>query len=176
MEPSNKANHTAKISTISSSSAGSSHKRKTVGITGHLGPTFPHGLSLRREHWKHVRLDGEWLTTVRYRLVVLAAVQARKKFSELTLKIRTRPVTSGILPQDLLDLSHSPRCLHGPRPQEPLFCYSLPPAESSGHLNRITDLQGNFVYLGPGRLVIHTYVGRHRPCAHRRQRTYAGRA
>ncbi len=142
MEPSNKANHTAKISTISSSSAGSSHKRKTVGITGHLGPTFPHGLSLRREHWKHVRLDGEWLTTVRYRLVVLAAVQARKKFSELTLKIRTRPVTSGILPQ----------------------------------LNRITDLQGNFVYLGPGRLVIHTYVGRHRPCAHRRQRTYAGRA
>ena len=81
----------------------------TLALPEILAQPFPHGLSLRREHnGSIVRLDRQWLATVRYLLVVLAAVQARKKLSELTLKIRTRPITSGILSQNLLDLSYSP--------------------------------------------------------------------
>ncbi len=48
-------------------------------------------------------LDVEWLANSRTLRVVFPAMKVRKKLSKLALKVRTSPVRSGIITQDMLD-------------------------------------------------------------------------
>jgi hypothetical protein len=83
----------------------------------HTDQTTPHSTStgvqgnllLRDGIWREHNgrcltcLDVEWRANSRALRVVLPAVKVRKKLSKLALKVRTSPVRSRIIAQDMLD-------------------------------------------------------------------------